>query len=235
MLVPEVRIYSSDKDLMQLVNNHISLVDPMKNKILGKEEVFAKFGVYPEFVTDVQALAGDSTDNIPGVPGIGVKTAAQLIHEYGDLETLLNSADQIKQKKRRENLIEFAENARISHKLVTLDDNVPLNVAVSDLSLCEIDKETVISFLREMEFTSLTKRVMARMGMAADDIQKVIPQPSAQSDLFGAPQVAAQTETITNVSYQAITDLNTLKSYIAEIEQKGIVAFEYGNHRPEYY
>src|SRR5689334_17700130 len=121
-----VRIVSSDKDLMQLVTDKVKLYDTMKDKEIDSAQVVEKFGVGPDKVVDVQALAGDSIDNVPGVPGIGVKTGAQLITEYGDLETLLSRATEIKQAKRRENLIQFAEQARISKKLVTLEDKVPV-------------------------------------------------------------------------------------------------------------
>ena len=130
------RIVSSDKDLMQLVRDGVTLYDTMKEKDLGEAEVLEKFGVKPDKVIDVQALAGDSVDNVPGVPGIGLKTGAQLITEYGDLETLLARAAEIKQQKRRENLIQFAEQARISKRLVTLDDNVP---GVEDISSFKVD------------------------------------------------------------------------------------------------
>ena len=129
------RIVSSDKDLMQLIRPGVTLYDTMKDRDVGEAEVLEKFGVTPDKVIDVQALAGDSVDNVPGVPGIGVKTAAQLITEYGDLETLLARASEIKQQKRRENLIEFAEQARISKRLVTLDDQVPVEHDVSDFAV----------------------------------------------------------------------------------------------------
>src|SRR3954468_11842335 len=128
-------IVSSDKDLMQLVTDCVTMYDTMKDRRIGIAEVIEKFGVGPEKVVEVQALAGDSTDNVPGVPGIGVKTAAQLIVEYGDLETLLNRAGEIKQPKRRQALIEHAESARLSKRLVTLDANVPLDVPVANLAV----------------------------------------------------------------------------------------------------
>src|SRR5712672_221833 len=132
-------IVSSDKDLMQLVNDCVTMYDTMKDRRIGPAEVVEKFGVPPDKVIEVQALIGDSTDNVPGVPGIGVKTAAQLIGEYGDLETLLARAGEIKQQKRRQSLIEFAEQARMSKKLVTLDDQVPLDVPITDLAVHEPD------------------------------------------------------------------------------------------------
>ncbi|MET4425979.1 DNA polymerase I [Bradyrhizobium sp. RT3a] len=152
-------IVSSDKDLMQLVNDKIMMYDTMKDRRIGIPEVIEKFGVPPEKVVEVQALAGDSTDNVPGVPGIGIKTAAQLIVEYGDLEQLLFRATEIKQPKRREALIENAEKARISRQLVLLDDKVELEVPLDDLAVHEPDARKLIAFLKAMEFTTLTRRV----------------------------------------------------------------------------
>jgi len=152
-------IVSSDKDLMQLVDDRITMFDTMKDRRIGIAEVIEKFGVPPEKVVEVQALAGDSTDNVPGVPGIGVKTAAQLIVEYGDLETLLKRAGEIKQPKRREALIENAEKARISRQLVLLDDKVKLDVPLDELAVHEPDARKLIAFLKAMEFSTLTRRV----------------------------------------------------------------------------
>jgi len=152
-------IVSSDKDLMQLVNDKITMYDTMKDRRIGIPEVIEKFGVPPEKVVEVQALAGDSTDNVPGVPGIGIKTAAQLIVEYGDLEQLLFRATEIKQPKRREALIENAEKARISRQLVLLDDKVELEVPLDDLAVQEPDARKLIAFLKAMEFSTLTRRV----------------------------------------------------------------------------
>jgi DNA polymerase-1 len=152
-------IVSSDKDLMQLVNDCVIMYDTMKDKKIGVAEVIEKFGVPPEKVIEVQSLIGDSTDNVPGVPGIGVKTAAQLIGEYGDLETLLSRAGEIKQEKRRQTLIDNRELARISKRLVTLDQHVALDVPVEDLAVHEPDYRKLVSFLKAMEFTTLTRRV----------------------------------------------------------------------------
>jgi DNA polymerase-1 len=152
-------IVSSDKDLMQLVTDCVTMYDTMKDRRIGIAEVIEKFGVPPEKVVEVQALAGDSTDNVPGVPGIGVKTAAQLIVEYGDLETLLQRAGEIKQPKRREALIENAEKARISRQLVLLDDKVTLDVPLDELAVHEPDARKLIAFLKAMEFSTLTRRV----------------------------------------------------------------------------
>ncbi len=152
-------IVSSDKDLMQLVTDKVTMFDTMKDRRIGIAEVIEKFGVPPEKVVEVQALAGDSTDNVPGVPGIGIKTAAQLIVEYGDLETLLKRAGEIKQPKRREALIENAEKARISRQLVLLDDKVALDTPLDELAVHEPDARKLIGFLKAMEFSTLTRRV----------------------------------------------------------------------------
>src|SRR5246500_4149909 len=152
-------IVSSDKDLMQLVTDKVVMYDTMKDRRIGIAEVIEKFGVPPEKVVEVQALAGDSTDNVPGVPGIGIKTAAQLIVEYGDLDQLLFRAGEIKQPKRREALIENAEKARLSKKLVTLDTHVALEVPLDDLAVHEPDARKLVAFLKAMEFTTLTRRV----------------------------------------------------------------------------
>src|SRR6188508_3833798 len=154
-----VTIVSSDKDLMQLVNDCVIMYDTMKDKKIGVPEVIEKFGVPPDKVIEVQSLIGDSTDNVPGVPGIGVKTAAQLIGEFGDLETLLKRAGEIKQEKRRQSLIDNAEKARLSKRLVTLDTNVKLDVPLTELAVHEPDHKLLIAFLKAMEFNTLTRRV----------------------------------------------------------------------------
>jgi DNA polymerase I len=166
-----VTIVSSDKDLMQLVNDCVVMYDTMKDKRIGIAEVIEKFGVPPEKVIEVQALIGDSTDNVPGVPGIGVKTAAQLIGEYGDLETLLSRASEIKQDKRRQTLIDNAEQARVSKRLVTLDDQVALDVALPELAVHEPDHKRLIAFLKAMEFSTLTRRVAEFAGVDAGSIE----------------------------------------------------------------
>jgi DNA polymerase-1 len=164
-------IVSSDKDLMQLVNDCVIMYDTMKDKKIGIPEVIEKFGVPPEKVIEVQSLIGDSTDNVPGVPGIGVKTAAQLITEYGDLETLLARAGEIKQEKRRQTLIDNADKARLSKRLVTLDDNVKLDVPLDDLAVHEPDYKRLIAFLKAMEFNTLTRRVAEFSGIDAAEIE----------------------------------------------------------------
>jgi DNA polymerase I len=164
-------IVSSDKDLMQLVTDKVTMFDTMKDRRIGIPEVVEKFGVPPEKVVEVQALAGDSTDNVPGVPGIGVKTAAQLIVEYGDLETLLKRAGEIKQPKRREALLENAEKARISRQLVLLDDKVKLDVPLDELAVHEPDARKLIAFLKAMEFATLTRRVAEYSQIDPSDVQ----------------------------------------------------------------
>jgi DNA polymerase-1 len=185
-------IVSSDKDLMQLVNDRVIMFDTMKDKKIGRAEVIEKFGVPPDKVIEVQALIGDSTDNVPGVPGIGVKTAAQLIGEYGDLETLLKHANEIKQDKRRQTLIDNADKARLSKKLVTLDDRVKLDVPIGDLAVHEPDHKRLVAFLKAMEFNSLTRRVAE---FASIDVGAIEPdatlaggtRPASEDDSTTAP------------------------------------------------
>ena len=157
-------IVSSDKDLMQLYRKNVRIYDPMKNKFINEEDVQNKFGVEAGKVIDVQALAGDSTDNVPGVPGIGVKTAAELIKEYGNLENLLKNANKIKQNKRRETLIENKDKAIISKKLVTLKKDVPVKNKIEEFELKEIDKQKLYNFLREMEFNRLLSSAISTYG-----------------------------------------------------------------------
>ncbi|WP_137043128.1 DNA polymerase I [Pseudolabrys sp. FHR47] len=164
-------IVSSDKDLMQLVGNGVTMYDTMKDKRIGVAEVIEKFGVPPEKVIEAQALIGDTSDNVPGVPGIGPKTAAELIGQYGDLETLLARASEIKQAKRRENIIQFAEQARISKRLVTLDQNVPLDTDVAELAVHEPDYKNLIAFLKAMEFSTITRRIAEKTGIDASKIE----------------------------------------------------------------
>src|ERR1700722_221422 len=170
-------IVSSDKDLMQLIRPGVEMMDPIKKTKIGPEAVMEKFGVAPDKVVDVQALAGDSTDNVPGVPGIGVKTAAQLINEYGDLETLLARAGEIKQPKRREALTQNAELARISKKLVTLDANATLPVPLADLKRQDNHKDTLIAFLREQGFRSILARMEGEEGQQKSETTASAPDP----------------------------------------------------------
>jgi DNA polymerase I len=178
-------IVASDKDLMQLVNDCVVMYDTMKDRRIGIPEVIEKFGVPPQKMIEVQALIGDSSDNVPGVPGIGVKTAAQLIGEYGDLETLLARAGEIKQDKRRQALIENAERARLSKKLVTLDANVALEVPLAELAVHEPDYKRLVAFLKAMEFAALTRRVAEFSGIDAGEIEpdgKLKAGPAAARD-----------------------------------------------------
>ena len=201
----DVTIVASDKDLMQLIRPGVLMLDTMKGKTIGRDEVFEKFGVAPEKVVDVQALAGDSVDNVPGVPGIGIKTAAQLIETYGDLEGLLANAAEIKQPKRREALITYAEQARISMRLVTLDCAVPVETPIEQLAVRAIEGERLIRFLKAMEFSTLTGRVAAATGveqakvepdaaLASATLASSLPQSlfgDEQADRIGAPPSAA--------------------------------------------
>ena len=182
-------IVSSDKDLMQLVNDCVTLYDTMKDRRIGVPEVIEKFGVPPDKVVEVQALAGDSVDNVPGVPGIGIKTAAQLINDYGDLETLLARATEIKQPKRREALIANAEQARISRQLVLLDDKVAVDVPLDELAVHEPDARKLIAFLKAMEFTTLTRRVAEYSQINPADVSAdaALSSSSPQSPAAHAP------------------------------------------------
>jgi len=175
----KVSIVSSDKDLMQLVGGSIEMLDTMKNRHIGPDQVVEKFGVGPEKVIDVQALAGDSVDNVPGVPGIGVKTAAQLINEYGDLETLLDRAEEIKQPKRREKLIDNRDMALISRELVTLKTDVPLDVSADTFAVADLQADQVLPFLLEMEFSTLTKRIANKLDV--DDLDAFTPKDRPKS------------------------------------------------------
>ena len=170
---------------MQLVSDCVVMYDTMKDKKIGIPEVIEKFGVPPEKVIEVQSLIGDSTDNVPGVPGIGVKTAAQLIGEYGDLETLLARAGEIKQEKRRQTLIDNAEKARLSKRLVTLDDKVKLDVPLADLAVHEPDYKLLIAFLKAMEFNTLTRRVAEFSGIEAGEIEAAQPSTRSPRDARG--------------------------------------------------
>jgi DNA polymerase-1 len=209
----KVTIVGSDKDLMQLVDKDVQLLDPIKQKTIGIEEVMEKVGVPPEKVTDVQALAGDSIDNIPGVPGIGVKTAAQLIGEYGGLETLLERAGEIKQPKRRQALIDNAESARMSKKLVLLDKDAPLPMAIEDMKTADPASPELVEFLEEMEFRTLLTRVEKNHsgnGKAAED------------KALQAPEFPECSENV----YALINDEKILKEWLDEAKRKGLLAID---------
>ncbi|HEX6119456.1 MAG TPA: DNA polymerase I, partial [Dongiaceae bacterium] len=232
----EVTIVSSDKDLMQLVNDKVRMFDPMKNKPISYPEVMEKFGVAPDKVIDIQALAGDSTDNVPGVPGIGVKTAAELINAYGSLEALLERAGEIKQPKRRENLIANAELARISKKLVTLSCDVKLDTPLADLERRELDVQRLIEFLKANEFRSTVTRVMARHGGegngAGPRIDTAPPAaPAVASSALASvtaperpqPHAAAPFDFS---KYELVQDKAALERWVREARAQGHVAFD---------
>ena len=160
----KVTVISSDKDLMQLVSNKVRLFDPMKSRVIGEKEVIEKFGVKPDQVIDVQSLAGDSSDNVPGVPGIGIKTAAELINKYKNLDKLLSKASEIPQNKRRETLLANKDKALLSKKLVTLKDDVPVKNDPNEFLIKDIDKDKLYEFLREMEFNRLLSQAISFYG-----------------------------------------------------------------------
>ena len=212
-----VDIISSDKDLMQLVNDNIKMIDPLKMINIGKEEVLKKFGVYPNKVVDVQALAGDSTDNIPGVPGIGIKTAAELINKYGDLESLLNKAEEIKQPKRRDNLINYADLARISMKLVKLDDEVKNIEDFKSFKRKDIDLKKLKDFLTKQGFNSLISRLPN-----IDDFKEngtayiALTEENQNKDTIISKQD----------NYQLIREEKILSDFVGKIYERGIVAID---------
>ena len=213
-----VTIISSDKDLMQLVGDGVDMFDAMKNRTIDRDGVFEKFGVFPERVVDVQALAGDSVDNVPGAPGIGVKTAALLINEFGDLETLLERAEEIKQPKRRETLINHADQIRLSKQLVTLDANTPLGFTLDDLEVRDPDPEVLLGFLKEMEFRTLTRRIADKLGVDAPVIED-----TAQS--LSTDETAAPVPFDTN-TYETVRSMSALDQWIRQINERGYVAID---------
>lgn len=222
----EVTIVSSDKDLMQLVDEaepgRIGMADLMKNKEIGVPEVHEKFGVGPERVVDVQALAGDSVDNVPGAPGIGIKTAALLINEYGDLETLLARAEEIKQPKRRQSLIDNADLIRISQRLVLLDDNVPNLPDYDGLTLNNLNGEPLVEFLQNMEFTTLTRRIAESTGVTAPAPKPAAPVEGGPSE---APEAAVPTA-IDHSAYEVVRDADHLRQWVAAAYERGEVAVD---------
>ena len=217
-----VTIISSDKDLMQLVGGGVEMFDAMKQNRIDRDGVHAKFGVYPERVVDVQALAGDSVDNVPGAPGIGVKTAALLINEYGDLDSLLERAGEIKQPKRRETLINNADQIRLSRQLVQLDCNTPLDFTIDDLEIRDPDPDKLLSFLAEMEFRTLTKRVAERFGKDMPKITDTTPSATAaQPAAMDVVDIAFNAE-----KYECVRDMAALQDWIARIYDVGYVAVD---------
>ena len=214
----QVTIISSDKDLMQLVGGGVEMFDAMKNRRIDRDGVFEKFGVFPERVVDVQALAGDSVDNVPGAPGIGVKTAALLINEYGDLESLLARAGEIKQPKRRETLLNFAEQIRVSKRLVELDAKTPLDFTLDDLEVQPPDAEKLLSFLAEMEFRTLTKRISDKLGVEAPVLREVASAAAGENE---SPKVPFDPS-----GYETVTTLSALEAWVSVIREWGYVAVD---------
>jgi DNA polymerase-1 len=239
-----VTVVSSDKDLMQLVvDGKVELQDPVKSRSIRSADVVEKFGVPPEKVVEVQALAGDSTDNVPGVPGIGIKTAAELINTYGDLEALLARAAEIKQPKRRESLIEHADKARVSKRLVQLDACAPVPVPLSDLCVVEPDPRELAGFLKAMEFNTLFRRVAAEWDLsdaasippASVSVATVVPsgerEGAAQGDVAtGGPGAVVARDVIVSPidrsSYETVTDLLVLERWISDAHAAGVICVD---------
>ncbi len=234
----EVTIVSSDKDLMQLVSDapdrgRVAMFDPMKNKPIGRAEVAEKFGVGPERVVDVQALAGDSVDNVPGAPGIGVKTAAQLIEQFGDLDALLARAEEIKQPKRRQTLLDNAEQIRISRELVKLKTDAPAPEAAESFALGRTEGAPLIAFLKELEFRTLTNRIAAALDVDADAVEKsaviagpAVAEKAASDDAPPAPRYDAATLPIAPEQYEIVRDAAALARWIARIKERFWVAID---------
>ena len=224
----KVTIVSSDKDLMQLVKEDVSMLDTMKNRLIQKNEVIEKFGVEPKKVIDVQSLAGDSIDNIPGVPGIGIKTAALLINEYGNLDNLLEKASNIKQNKRRESLIEFADQARLSRELVTLKEDVKLPIPIKDIEIQSFDPKKLISFLKGMEFKTLTEKKAREFNLNLEDIE------TEELELEFNKEKEVKTETKNEKDfnkfdykkYSTNINKNELDNWKRKITEKGYVAID---------
>ena len=215
-----VTIVSSDKDMMQLVGNGVEMFDAMKNKRIGIEQVEEKFGVGPNRVIDVQSLAGDSVDNVPGAPGIGVKTAALLINEYGDLDSLLERASEIKQPKRRETLIENADQIRTSRELVTLKTDMEMDCLLEDFEVQAPDPEVVLKFLSEMEFRTMSARIANKLGVNAPEII-LVDKNINENQIIDAEYIP-----ITSDKYELINDINGLNRWIEKIYQRGYVAVD---------
>ena len=213
-------IISSDKDLMQLVGGGVVMLDAMKNKVIDYDGVVEKFGVAPERVVDVQALAGDSVDNVPGAPGIGIKTAALLINEYGSLEELLDRAGEIKQPKRRESLVDNRAQIELSKQLVQLECNMELDFSIEDLEVRDPDPQELLGFVAQMEFRTLSKRLAEKLGVQAP----VIAEPEVQQSAVEAPEAAAVP--FDAEKYETITDAAGLQTWIDRIYARGYVAVD---------
>ena len=209
----KVTIVSSDKDLMQLYNKNVRIYDPLKSKFINEEDIDKKFGVSPEKIIDVQALAGDSSDNVPGVPGIGIKTAAELINQYGNLDNLLKHAKEIKQNKRRETLIENKDKAIISKKLVTLKKDVPVKNKINEFSLKEIDKEKLYNFLREMEFNRLLSSVISTYG------EVNFSNNNQKTDKNNNHEISSK-------NYKLIENESDISDWLTEAEENGEISID---------
>ncbi|MGA1181449.1 MAG: DNA polymerase I, partial [Marivivens sp.] len=217
-----VTIISSDKDLMQLVGDGVEMLDPMKNKRIDREGVIEKFGVGPERVIDVQALAGDSVDNVPGAPGIGIKTAALLINEFGDLESLLDRAEEIPQPKRRETLIVNREQIELSKRLVSLDCETPLDFTLDDLEVRDPEPDALFGFLAEMEFRTILKRVADKLGVEPPAVMDTTPQGA---DPISEPE-APKALPFDHDAYECVSDAAALQVWIDRIRGRGYVAVD---------
>ena len=210
----KVTIVSSDKDLMQLYKKNIRIYDPMKNKFINQDDIDKKFGVKPDKIIDVQALAGDSSDNVPGVPGIGIKTASSLINQYGNLENLIRNTKNIKQNKRRETIQENTDKALISKKLVTLKKDVPVKDQITDFYLKEIDKKKLYSFLRDMEFNRLLSSTISTYG---------------EIDFSNDVKIYGKVKKVTKISkdnYTLINDVNEIEVWLKEAEEIGEICID---------
>ena len=210
----KVTIVSSDKDLMQLYKKDVRIFDPMKNKFISDKDVLDKFGVDASKVIDVQSLAGDSSDNVPGVPGIGVKTAAELINHYGNLEKLLDRAQEIKQNKRRETIIANKDKALLSKKLVTLETKVPVKNKIEEFKFRVIDKDKLYKFLREMEFNRLLSSIISVYG---------------EPDLLKnnkTSQVLEKQTSINSKNYYLINNENEIDKWSKEAEENGEIVID---------
>jgi DNA polymerase-1 len=209
----KVTVISSDKDLMQLVSNKVRLFDPMKSRVIGEKEVIEKFGVKPNQVIDVQSLAGDSSDNVPGVPGIGIKTAAELINKYKNLDKLLSKASEIPQNKRRETLLANKDKALLSKKLVTLKDDVPVKNDPNEFLIKDIDKDKLYEFLREMEFNRLLSQAISFYG-------------DSDSDISTSEIKSKKITKIDTKSYKSIINEKELNELIKNLNEKSIIAVD---------
>ena len=213
----KVTIVSSDKDLMQLVDENTFMFDSMKDKFIDKEQVKEKFGVYPDKVIDIQSLAGDSSDNVPGVPGIGIKTAAELINEYGSLDNLLKNASKIKQPKRRQTLLDNKENALISKKLVTLKKDVPIEYSIDDFLLKPIDSKKILTFLKDMEFSRLYKKLENDYGL----LENIPNDNSAVKN-----EISLEKNKTNKKNFSLIFDLKNLEKILNKADEKGVFAID---------